>query len=129
MCGAVGDGHLDLEPTSPLFRQGWECLYLLAKACHLRVATSTLSIDGTTCAASTSSREAPAYVASRVEEGAPLPEVEVEGWLGGGRRRRRRRRRRRGVDEGPLVGEAVVAQVVQGLRGELFRELVGVMGV
>jgi hypothetical protein len=66
-----------------------------------------------------SSSRAPAYVAGRVEEGGALPEVEVEGWLGSGRRRRSRR----GVDEGLLVGEGVVRQVVEGLRGELVREL------
>jgi hypothetical protein len=48
--------------------------------------------------------------------------VGVEGWLGGGRRRRRSRR---GVDEGLLLREAVVRHVVEGLRGELVRELVG----
>jgi hypothetical protein len=65
-------------------------------------------------------------VAVRVEEGGPLPEVEVEGWLGGGRRRRSRR----GVDEGLLlVREAVVRHVVEGMRGELVRELVAWAGV
>jgi hypothetical protein len=59
-------------------------------------------------------------VAVRVEHGGALPEV-VEGWLGGGRRRRSRR----GVDEGLVVREAVVRHVVEGLRGELVRELVG----
>jgi hypothetical protein len=63
--------------------------------------------------------QAPAYVASRVEEGGGLPEVEVDGRLGG------RRRSRRGVDEGLLVREAVVRHVVEGMRGELVRELVG----
>jgi hypothetical protein len=65
----------------------------------------------------------PAYVASRVEEGgAALPEVEVEGPLGSGRRRSRR-----GIDEGLVVKEAVVRQVVEGLRGELFREWVAML--
>jgi hypothetical protein len=65
------------------------------------------------------STEAPAYVASRVgEEGAVLPEVRVEGWLGSGRRRSRR-----GVDEGLLVREVVVRHAVEGMRGELVREL------
>jgi hypothetical protein len=63
-------------------------------------------------------------MAGRVEEGGALPKVEVEGWLGSGRRRRRR-----GVDEGLLVRDAVVRQVVEGLRGELVRELVELGGV
>jgi hypothetical protein len=67
--------------------------------------------------------QAPAYVAVRVEHGGALPEVEVEGRLGGGKRRRR------GVDEGLLVREAVVRHVVEGMRGELVRELVGWVGV
>jgi hypothetical protein len=57
-------------------------------------------------------------VAVRVEEEGALPEVGVEGRLGGGKRRR-------GVDEGLLVREAVVRHVVEGMRGELLRELVG----
>jgi hypothetical protein len=61
-------------------------------------------------------------VAVRVEHGGALPQVEVEGWLGGGKRRRRSRR---GVDEGLLVREAVVRHVVEGMRGELVRELLG----
>jgi hypothetical protein len=74
---------------------------------------------------STASSQVPAYVASRVEEvGAAPPEVEVEGPLGGDRRSSRR-----GMDEVMLVREAVVRHVVDGLRGELVRELVGVMGL
>jgi hypothetical protein len=69
--------------------------------------------------------QAPAYVASRVGGGAALPEVEVEGRLRSGRRRSRR-----GVGEGLLVGEQVVRHVVEGLRGELVRELMeGMLGV
>jgi hypothetical protein len=61
--------------------------------------------------------QAPAYVASRVEGGNALPEVQVEGRLGGGSRR--------GVDEGLLLlREAVVRHVVEGMRPELVRELV-----
>ena len=63
-------------------------------------------------------------MAGRVEGGQALPEVEVEGWLGGGRRRSRR-----GVDVGLLLREVVVRHVVEGLRGELVRELGGMMGV
>jgi hypothetical protein len=51
-------------------------------------------------------------VASRVEEWGALPEVEVEGW-------------RRGL----LVKEAVLRHVVEGMRSELMRELVGWVGV
>jgi hypothetical protein len=68
----------------------------------------------------TVSSQPPAYVASRVDGGAALPEVEVEGWLESGSRRRRSRR---GVDEGLLVREAVVRHVVEGMRGELVRDL------
>jgi hypothetical protein len=62
-------------------------------------------------------------VAVRVEEGGALPEVGVEGRLGGGRRRKRSRR---GVDEGLLVREVVVRHMVEGMRGELVRELMEV---
>jgi hypothetical protein len=34
-----------------------------------------------------------------------------------------RRRSRRGVDEGLLLGEQVVRHAVEGMRGELVREL------
>jgi hypothetical protein len=64
-------------------------------------------------------------VASRVEEDAALPEVEVDLWLHGGRRRSRR-----GVDEGLLLREAVLRHLVEGLKGELVRELVeGILDV
>jgi hypothetical protein len=58
-------------------------------------------------------------------EGAALPEVEVRGvqlptWLRSGAKRRGR------VEEG-LVREAVVRHVVEGLRGELVRELMEVV--
>jgi hypothetical protein len=66
----------------------------------------------------TVSSQPPAYVASRVDGGAALPEVELKGRLGGSRRRSRR-----GVDEGLLVREAVVRHVVEGMRGELVRDL------
>jgi hypothetical protein len=49
-----------------------------------------------------------------------LPDVEVQGRLESGRRRSRR-----GVDEGLLVGAQVVGYLVEGMRGELFREWVG----
>jgi hypothetical protein len=110
--------------SCPAHPQEWKCQYLLCKARRLRDAAATLqakqAATATTLAAST---QTPAYLASRVEEGAPLPEVEVEGWLGGGGKRRSRR----GVDEGSLVGEQVVRFVVEGMRGELFRELVGLV--
>jgi hypothetical protein len=60
-------------------------------------------------------------MASRVEAGAALPEVEVEGvgragWLRSGRSRRS------DVTEA-LMREAVVRHVVEGMRGELVRDL------
>jgi hypothetical protein len=63
----------------------------------------------------TGSSQPPAYVASRVDGGAALPEVEVKGRLESGSRR--------GVDEGLVVREAVVRHVVEGMRGELVRDL------
>jgi hypothetical protein len=69
----------------------------------------------------------PAYVAQRVGEGkgAALLEVEVRGvqvptGLRSGAKRRGR------VEEG-VVREAVVGHVVEGLRGELVRELMEVV--
>jgi hypothetical protein len=59
-------------------------------------------------------------VASRVEQGKPLPEVEVEGVQEGGGQGS-------GVDEAVVVREAVVGHVVGGLRGELFKELKGML--
>jgi hypothetical protein len=105
--------------------QDWECLYFLTKARRLRDASDKLAPMVTTTTIATASSQAPAYVASRVEEVRALPEVEVEGWLGGGRRRSTR-----GVDEGLLLKEAVVRHVVEGLRSELARDLLAeVVGV
>jgi hypothetical protein len=100
--------------------QEWECRYLLTKARRLRDATATLRHRQASNATSISmiNSQAPAYVASRVG-GAALPEVEVEGRLGSSTRRRRRR----GVDDGMVVREDVVRHVVEGLRGELVREM------
>jgi hypothetical protein len=52
-------------------------------------------------------------VASRVERGAALPEVEVSGL----------RKARNGIGE-VRITRAVVGHVVEGLRSELIRELV-----
>jgi hypothetical protein len=105
-------------------QEEWECRYLLTKARRLRDASATLRHRQASKATMINS-QAPAYVASRMG-GAALPEVELEGRLGSGRRRRSRR----GVDEGLLVGEHVVRHVVEGLRGELVRELIeGMLGV
>jgi hypothetical protein len=123
---------LDPDETLPRVScQAWECLYLLTKARRLRDAAATLhakqsasSID----TINTASSQAPAYVASRGEGGGrALPEVEVatiqREWV--------RRMGAAGDDEKLLlvVKEAVVRHVVEGLRGELVRELVGMMGV
>jgi hypothetical protein len=103
--------------------QEWECLYLLTKARRLRDAAATL--HGKQAASSTSntaSSQAPAYVASRVEEEEALPEVEVRSAEAEGGRKRS------GVDEAVVVvREAVVGHVVGRLRGELFRELKGML--
>jgi hypothetical protein len=113
------------HPEPPPFRtsQEWESHYLLSKARRLRDATATLQLVSQASNATTTTRntQAPAYVATRVEGGAALPEVAVEGRLGGGKRRKSTR----GVDEGLLVREVVVRHVVEGLRPELARELVG----
>jgi hypothetical protein len=53
-----------------------------------------------------------------------MPGVRVDGWVEGGRRRSRR-----GADEGSMVREEVLKHVVEGMRGELFRELMEVVGV
>jgi hypothetical protein len=100
--------------------QKWECHYLLFKARRLRDAAATLSQSQVCHIAAAAGIQPPAYAASRVEEGAALPEVEVGGWLESGRRRSRR-----GVAEGLLVREAVMRHVVGGMRGELVRELMG----
>jgi hypothetical protein len=49
--------------------------------------------------------------------------VEVEGWEAG------RRKSRRGVDEANMAREQVMKHVVEGMRGEVFRELREVLGV
>jgi hypothetical protein len=122
LCLVRARAELDLPPHP----QEWECRYLLFKARRLRDAAATLHAkQAASTAISTTSSQVPAYVASRVEEGgAALPAVEVEGPLGGGRRRSRR-----GIVYAMLAREAVVRHVVEGLRGELFRELVGMMEV
>ena len=98
--------------------QEWECLYLLTKARRLRDAAVTLSHSQ-----ASSSTGPPEYVAWRVEDDEELPEVEVralqaEGWL-----------KRGTVEEGKLVREAVVRHAMEGLRGELVVEFVGMMDV
>jgi hypothetical protein len=65
----------------------------------------------------------PAYVASRVGGGRALPEVEVA------TTQREWGRRMGAAGDEQLVREAVLRHVVEGLRAELVRELVGVMGV
>jgi hypothetical protein len=105
--------------------QEWECWYLLCKARRIRDASVVQGHMQASATITPASSVAPAYMAGRVEEGGALPEVAVEGWLGSGRRRRSTR----GVDEGLLVREAVVRHVVEGLRGELVRELVELGGL
>jgi hypothetical protein len=74
--------------------------------------------------ATLASIQAPAYVASRVEQGEALPEVEVGVVQADGEGEGD------GVEEGLVRREeAVVRHVVEGLRGELLRELVGMMDV
>jgi hypothetical protein len=107
---SAASATVPLLPPSSSHLQEWECRYLLSKARRLRDASTTLRLSQTSNVTAIS--EAPAYVASRVEEGAALPEVEVRGL----------RKARNGVGE-VLVREAVVSHVVEGLRGELIREL------
>jgi hypothetical protein len=69
--------------------------------------------------------QVPPYVASRADErGVPLPEVGVGGLQAEGGRKR-------GAveEEGLKVGEAVVRHLVEGLKGQLVRELVAMMDV
>ena len=123
MQGKKGSVNLHSSPT----RQEWECVYVLCKARRLRDAAATLShSQASSSATTTRGHSAPAFLASRMEDaGVPLPEVEVEGgWGGGGRRRSRR-----AMDEAMLVRQSVVGHVVEGLRGELVRELVVMMDV
>jgi hypothetical protein len=108
------------QPSSPPLQE-WECLYLLTKARRLRDAAIALRHSQASSSTGMGSTDPPEYVASRVEDDEELPEVEVralqaEGWL-----------KRGAVEEGKLVREAVVRHVVEGLRGELMVELVGMM--
>jgi hypothetical protein len=74
--------------------------------------------------ATLASIQAPEYVASRVEHGETLPAVEVGGVHADGEGEGE------SVEEGLVRREeAVVRHVVKGLRGELVRELVGMMDV
>jgi hypothetical protein len=107
--------------------QEWEWCYLLTKACRLSDATATLGHwQAAASGAGLGSSQAPAYVASRGEGGAPLPEVGVraagqEGFGG----------RRKDDDEWLLERkrEVVVRHAVEGLRGALVRELMETMDV
>jgi hypothetical protein len=112
--------------VSPLLTltQEWERCYLLTKARRLRDAADALAHSQAATATAVNSSQVAAYVASRVEAGAALPEVGVEGVQaeGGGQEGA-------AAAEGLVVREAVVRHVVEGLRGELVRELVGMVGV
>jgi hypothetical protein len=108
-------------------RQEWARRYLLCKARRLRDATATLSLQqaSTTSPTAATSSQAPAYLAARVEEGgSALPEVQV-------RKQELWRAQRRGTLEiGALDMEAqVVRHLVEGIRGELARELMEVWGL
>jgi hypothetical protein len=67
--------------------------------------------------------QAPAYVASRVEEGAALPEVEVRGVQAEGGQESG------GTEDNEvlLMEDQIVKHVVEGLRAELFREWMGML--
>jgi hypothetical protein len=121
---ALDMSELNLWPLIPTW-QAWECRYLLYKARLFRDAAATLSHkQATHTSTASASSKAPAYLAPRVEGGGALPEVEVrveqaEGGLDGD------------VGEGVdlTVEQQVVRHVVEGLRGELVRELVEVGGL
>jgi hypothetical protein len=110
-----------LLPPSSSHLQEWECRYLLSKARRLRDASTTLRLSQTSNVTGIS--QAPAYVASRVEEGAALPEVEVEGVQAEGGQKRA------GTEDNDalLVEDQVVKHVMEGLRVELFREWMGML--
>jgi hypothetical protein len=98
-------------------KQAHESAYLLVKARRLRDATLRLSHAAAGQASvpmSGARQEPPAYLAQRLGEGegAALPEVEVRGLEVS----------TCSAEEG-VVREAVVRYVVEGLRGELAREL------
>jgi hypothetical protein len=102
-------------------RQEWECRYLLSKARRLRDASATLTLHQASNATMASSQVA-AYVATRVAGGAALPEVRVEGLGAVGQLRGGKRT---AAEEGGLTWEEqVVKHMVEGLRGELVRELI-----
>jgi hypothetical protein len=138
-----------LESTAPCSCcQAWECRYLLSKARRLQDASATRSAKPKAGKATTAkaSRLPPAYLANRarkkmVKEALPEVQVQVGGTqqathppthpqqaTQGGKVRRRRRGSAAGEGR-QLVREAVVGHVVEGLRGELVRELVGLMDV
>jgi uncharacterized membrane protein YgcG len=69
-----------VSPLLTLTRtQEWERCYLLTKARLLRDAADALAHNQAATATTVSSSQVAAYVASRVEGGAALPEVGVEG--------------------------------------------------
>jgi hypothetical protein len=104
----------------PLAWQAWESWYLLSKARRLRETAATLNQKQPATTTASGSSQVPAYMTQRVVgQGAALPEVEVGGVeVGEGQKRG-------GVEDEPnLLRQAVVRHVVEGLRGELVRELV-----
>jgi hypothetical protein len=114
------------DSDTPSLMQEWELWYLLCKARRLRDTALVQMQMQAPATIITASSVAPAYVARRLEEGGELPEVEEVGgggWQAGG------------GDEGDALEAeaalrtAVVRHVVEGLRGELVRELVEVVGL
>jgi hypothetical protein len=114
------ESHRAHPLSSPLCTHAkeWECLYLISKARRLRDATATLHLIQTSSSSvTTANTHAPAFLAERVGRGAALPKVEVEGVQAEGG----------GEWEGANEKEMVVRHVVEGMRGDFARELLGML--
>jgi hypothetical protein len=95
--------------------QEWECFYSVHRARRLRNAASFMHAKPA-AACTTIISQVPAYLASRVgAAGTAVPEVEVRG------------RNKKGGNV--RLREEVLRHVVEGMRGELFREWVDIVEV
>jgi hypothetical protein len=103
---------LALHARCCLSRQASEAAYVLVKARRLRDKAAAATQADTPPSVG---QEPPAYLSERMGEGKALPEVGVA----------KLKRSWRGIEDRMLASEAVVRHVVETLRSELLKEVMG----